>query len=281
MTIVLLEWGISISKTKQYFSIFIERQIKDAYTWLAQNSPNASKDPYDGTVKPEYSVFAPWHQGYFVVAYANRPVIANNALLVGGIENFIDVLKLTITNNEQTFIQLLNKYNVKYLIITATTYEKGTFDFLGFPYIEPIERIYGILDFNYGLKLDENSLDNFRLIGEFIGNNVNKRIKIYEYVKGAKLNIYVGKNKEVTLLLKPQTPYRRFFFKKKARTDSNGFVSFILPYAKVNGMVEAGEYEFFIDDKVFNISVSQDAIFEGKIFNINLAKINNKRIYLD
>ncbi|MCX7770583.1 MAG: hypothetical protein N2202_05815 [Proteobacteria bacterium] len=281
LIIVLSEWGISISKTKKYFSVFIEREIKDAYTWLSENTPKASKDPFDGTIKPEYSVFAPWHQGYFVVAYANRPVIANNALLVGGMESFIDVLKLMVTNSEQTFIQLLNKYNVKYLIISATTYERGTFDFLGFPYMEPIERIYGILDFNYGLKLDENSLDNFRLIGEFLGNNVNKRIKIYEYVKGANLRIHAGKNKEVTLLLKPKTPYRMFFFKKKSKTDDKGYVNFILPYAWVNGMVEADDYEIFVDDKKFNIGVSQDAVIEGKNFEIDITKLSKKRVYLD
>lgn len=281
LTIVLLEWGISIGRTKKYFSTFIEKEIRTAYTWLDKNSPKASKDPFDAEEKPEYSVYAPWHQGYFVVAYANRPVIANNALLVGGMESFIDVLKLTITNNEQTFIQLLNKYNVKYLIIPATTYEKGTYEFLGFPYMDPVERIYGILDFNYGLKLDENSLDNFRLIGEFLGNNINKRIKIYEYVKGAKLKVFAGKNKEVTILLKPQTPYRKFFFKKKTRTDSDGYANFVLPYSRVNGMVEASDYECYMDDKVFYIGVSNDAVIEGKSYNIDVTKLDKKRISLD
>lgn len=279
--VVFIEWGISISRTKQYFSTFIEKEIKTAYTWLAQNSPKASQDTYDGTEKPEYSVFAPWHQGYFVVEYANRPVIANNALLVGGMESFIDVLKLTITNSEQTFIQLLNKYNVKYLIIPATTYEKGTFEFLGFPYMEPIERIYGILDFNYGLKLDENSLSNFRLIGEFLGNNINKRIKIYEYVKGARLRVYAGKNKDITILLKPETPYRKFFFKQKGKTDDNGYAYFVLPYTNVNGIVRANDYEFFIDDKIFYISVSNDAVISGKTYNIDITKLTNRRIHLD
>lgn len=281
LIIVLTEWGISIGRTKKYFSTFIEKEIRTAYTWLEKNSPKASKDPFDAKEKPEYSVYAPWHQGYFVVAYANRPVIANNALLVGGMESFIDVLKLTITNSEQTFIQLLNKYNVKYLIIPATTYEKGTFEFLGFPYMEPIERIYGILDFNYGLKLDENSLENFRLIGEFLGNNINKRIKIYEYVKGANLKVFAGRNKEVTILLKPQTPYRKFFFKKKVKADSEGYASLVLPYSRINGMVEAGDYECYIDDKVFYIGVSNDAVIEGKVYNIDVTKLDKKRIYLD
>lgn len=278
--IFLLEWGISIGRTKKYFSIFIEKEIKQAYTWLSKNTPTASKDPFDSTTKPDYSVFATWDQGYFLVYYGQRPVIANNALLLGGMESFIDALKLTITTNEETFLQLLNKYKVKYLVINATKYEYGIFDFLNYPYMEPEERIYGILDFNYGLK-GENSLSNFRLIAEFLGNTINKRIKIYEYVKGANLKIYIGKNKKATIILKPETPLRKFVFKKVQTADKDGYIFLTLPYSQNQGMVKAPHYELYTDEKSFRFTLSEDSIIKGKSYFIDLTKIKGEPLYLD
>jgi asparagine N-glycosylation enzyme membrane subunit Stt3 len=268
---VIVDWGIQISRTKVYFSSIVYKEIRDAYTWLAKNTEKASESPFDARKKPDYSVFARWDQGYYMIYYGMKPVITNNALIIGGIENFIDCLKLTVTNSEQTFLQLLDKYKVRYLAIDATRYEHSIFDFLRFPYMEPEERIFGILDFNYGLK-GNNSLSNFRLLGEFLGNDINKRIKIYEYVKGAEVKIYVGNNKTVTLLLKPQTPLRKFFFKKVAKSDKDGYVIFNLPYAEKQGMVNAGAYELFVDDRVIKFTLSEEAVRNGKTFVIDTRK---------
>jgi len=268
---VIVDWGIQIGRTKKYFSTIVDKEIRDAYTWLAKNTEKASENPFDAKKKPDYSVFARWDQGYYLVYYGMKPVITNNALILGGMENFIDSLKLTVTNSEQTFLQLLDKYKVRYLAIDATRYEYSIFEFLRFPYMEPEERIFGILDFNYGLK-GENSLSNFRLIGEFLGKDINKRIKIYEYVKGADVKIYVGNNKKVTLLLKPQTPLRKFVFKKVVESDSNGYVIFKLPYAEMQGMVNAGDYELFVDNKVIKFTLSEEAIRRGKSYIIDARK---------
>ncbi len=268
---VIVDWGIQISRTRHYFSAILDKEIRDAYTWLARNTEKASYNPFDAKKKPDYSVFARWDQGYYMIYYGMKPVITNNALILGGMENFIDSLKLTITNSEQTFLQLLDKYKVRYLAIDATRYEYSIFEFLRFPYMEPEERIYGVLDFNYGLK-GENSLSNFRLIAEFLGDNINKRIKIYEYVKGADVKIYVGNNKTVTLFLKPQTPLRKFVFKKVAKSDSNGYVMFKLPYAEMQGMVNAGAYELFVDNKVIKFTLSDEAVRSGKNYIIDTRK---------
>lgn len=260
---VVTEWGVSVGKTKTYFSMFIERQIKDAYSWLSENTPLPSDSPFKTDVLPNYAVFAPWHQGYFLVYYGKRPVIANNALMLGGMENFIDNLKLTITNNEQTFMQLLDKYKIRYLAILATTYERSTYEFLGHPYMEPLERIYGVLDFNYGIKND-TSLERFRLIGEFVGNKENKRIKIYEYVKGAHVSFFIGKGKEAFLMVKPQTSYRKFIFKINRKADDNGYVHFTLPYSAKQGQIIAPPYELAVDNSVIKFFVTEDAILNGK-----------------
>lgn len=272
--------GVTI--TRKLFDGIIDTNLRNAYFWIRNNTPAPSKNVFDWKTKPDYTVYAPWHQGYYIVHFAQRPVFTNNALLVSNQEGFIDSVKIAITAEEDVFRSLLDKYNVKYIVIPGLTKDTGAFEFIRYPYIEPQYRIYGIL-FLFDGKYGDNYLGNYRLVGDFLNpKDGRKRNKIFEYVKGVHLKCYVGKSKEASILIKIKTPFQKIFFTQKNKAGSDGYVEFRVPYSStVQGMSFVESSTINYNGKEIPLNISEEAVVKGKSYEINLQKTDLKRINLD
>lgn len=268
--------------TRNIFDSIIDREIRNAFFWIRKNTPQASKDVFDWKTLPDYTVYVPWYHGYYLVHIAQRPVFTNNALLVSNQEGFIDSVKISITSHENVFRSLLDKYKVRYIVIPGISREYDAFKFINYPYIEPYQRIYGILFFFDG-KYGENYLGNYRLIGDFINpKDGRRRSKIFEYVKGANLKCYVGNSKEASILIKVKGPFQKILFTQKYKAGNDGYVNFKIPYSSgVQGMsfVESSVLNF--DGKEIPLYISEEAVFHGKSYEINLTKADHKRIEIN
>ncbi len=271
-----------VSLTKRLFDNIINTELRNAYIWMRNNTPLPSPSVFDYKTLPKYTVYAPWYQGYYLVHIAQRPVFANNALLVSNQEGFIDSVKISITNDLNVFSSLLDKYNVRYIVIPGVTYEFSSFEFIRYPYIDPPQRVFGALFLLDG-KFGKNYLGNFRLIADFI-NPVDgrKRVKIFEYVKGAKLKIHVGRDKEVSVNIKIRTPFQRIIFTQTEKGDNEGYVFFTIPYSTgVQGMTFTEHSVINIDSKKIPLYVSESAVLDGKSFEYNLVKAKPTGVNLD
>lgn len=279
---VIVGFVEGVTLTRRLFDGIIDTNLRNAYFWIRNNTPLPSKNVFDWKTKPEYTVYAPWYQGYYLVHIAQRPVFTNNALLVSNQEGFIDSVKISITAEEEVFKSLLDKYNVKYIVIPGLAKDTGAFEFIKYPYIEPQYRIYGIL-FLFDGKYGDNYLSNYRLVGDFLNpKDGRRRCKIFEYVKGAHIKCYVGKSKEASILIKIKTPFQKIFFTQKHKADSDGYVDFRIPYSStVQGMsfVESSAVNY--SGREIPLNISEEAVVKGKSFEINLQKTDLKRINLD
>ncbi|MCX7991294.1 MAG: hypothetical protein N2999_04550 [Proteobacteria bacterium] len=279
---VIISFTEGVYLTKNIFDSIINKDIRSAYLWLRNNTPKPSSNVFDWQKIPDYTVYAPWYQGYYLVHIAQRPVFTNNALLVSNQEGFIDSVKISITAEEEVFKSLLDKYNVKYIVIPGLGRDQGSFEFIRYPYIEPHQRIYGML-FLFDGKHGDNYMGNYRLIGDFINpEDQRKRVKIFEYVKGARLKAYLGKNKSASVIIKLRTPYQRIIFSQIYKADSSGFVSFTIPYSTgVQGMSFVETSTLNYDGKELPLYLSEEAVLKGKTFDIDLAKVGSKGVKLD
>jgi len=133
------------------------------------------------------------------------------------------------------------------------------------------------------------TLDHFRLVYES-ANTVSlykkdpkkevKEIKIFEYVKGAKIVGFVKAGIKVHLSTEISTNQNRKFIYQKDFQAEGGRFEFTVPYSTLGekGRVEgetkfdvfAAPYVININNKQFEVNVSEKDILEGRTINLNI-----------
>jgi dolichyl-phosphooligosaccharide-protein glycotransferase len=244
-----------------------------------------------------YGILARWDVGHDITYYSHRIPISNPFQQGMGSEDGNDIGEGTffLETNEEKADEYLDELKAKYVIadydsadpnglfISRVKWVQGNFN--GYwlegenPTKEPnkfdnsmIARLY-FLDGSEDtterdvdgqtLKFYIKPLDHFRLVYESKTASINdelKLIKIFEYVKGAKITGKANAELAISINLKTNQD-RELVYKKTISPSENGYFETIVPYE--------GSYTVKTGNKEKNIEVKEEDILNGKTIQIN------------
>ena len=131
------------------------------------------------------------------------------------------------------------------------------------------------------INLNISALERFRLLYESETTSTIfpngallkdiKTIKIFEYVKGAKIKGYASSGTKISLSLEITTNQDRKFIYENETTADNGVFEIMVPYStgkQEESDVLAGEYVIKIKDKIVKVKVLEQDVLQGKTIEI-------------
>lgn len=134
---------------------------------------------------------------------------------------------------------------------------------------------------NKKINLNISALERFRLLYESETTSTIfpngallkdiKTIKIFEYVKGAKIKGYAPSGTKISLSLEITTNQDRKFIYENETTADNGVFEIMVPYStgkQEESDVLAGEYVIKIKDKIVKVKVLEQDVLQGKTIEI-------------
>ena len=282
----------------------IKGYIHDAVLWLKKNTPSP-ENPYAPSVKPPYSVMARWDFAGWIEALAERPVVAT----LYGSETYglKESAAFHLAENEDEANKIMDVTGAKYFVAVKTIGALNTYaDILGISggdyakliddpntggkIYQPGRKYWNLVstrllfsdgaDMHLG-KLHLKGLDHYRLIYEsrerlnLSGFPIEvKKLKIFEYLQGASLEVITEPGKKVSIVSTVITNRGRLFkFKKEGRADSKGSVRFILPYSRqsrtgMTGLIKP--YTILSGENSLSIELSEEDVIEGRQLEISM-----------
>jgi len=259
----------------------------DSLVWLGENTPDPGKPP-------QYGIMTWWDYGNWILYISKRPVVANN-FQIGGDE----AARFFIEENETLANKIMDTRNARYIIMDMrmglNKFQNGNqitiqgtffgiadfagkdismyFDKNGFPNNNYFQTMYSKMH-----VFDGAGLKNYRMIYESkemhydILGNVSRNIKIFEYVKGAKIAGNVTPNEIVMLSGKIITNQKRIFgYTQKTIADEKGYFEFVVPYSK-GSPYKTRVFEdlmFTYGNETRSINVSENDILNGNTLLVN------------
>lgn len=230
--------------------------------WLKNNTPNPI---IEVGAPPSYAVHCIWDDSYKLVYYAKRPTIVNGSLTLSNRRAFLDHFIIMATDNLEEFLNLIERHKIKYLYYESHTKYLGSmyFNLLQKEYVLPIRRIYNIIGYRDGFYQD-SYLENFRIVYNEFNIKTKKQTKVFEYVKGAKINVKTKPYKEITISIKVTLDNGVFKYFQTKKADERGDITFIVPYSTNNdGVVKTDIYNIGDNNKVINISLTEEDVRDG------------------
>ena len=260
----------------------------DSLLWLRENTPDPGKPP-------QYGIMTWWDYGNWILYISRRPVVANN-FQIGGEE----ASRFYITPDETIANTIMDKRKARYVIVDrrmglnkfkqdGQLVLKGTFmaisSFADKNFETYLDK-YNLPNDNYFQTMyarmhvfDGNGLKNYRMIYESketyydLFDKPTKNIKIFEYVKGAKIEGKTSSNETVLLSGQITTNQeRKFDYLQETRADENGFYEFVVPYSgdsPYETRLLKG-YDLRYDNSNISINISENDILNGNIIKVNL-----------
>ncbi|MBU4076919.1 MAG: oligosaccharyl transferase, archaeosortase A system-associated [Euryarchaeota archaeon] len=279
---------------------------RDALIWMRNNTPETSY--YDNPREsPEYVVMAWADYGNWIEYVARRPVVANNfqAGIIAAAQYFTadsektanDILdqrraRYVIVDDETGFgfedivygkyghildIAGKNMSNYYYSFDVPAPNSIVKTNLLNNNYYNTIfARLY-LLDgssIENPLNIRDEGLSHYRLVYESNttgSNTINvKKIKIFEYVRGAMIRGTTSPNTILEIFVPVRTNTNRTFnYIVKTISDANGNFTLVVPYATEGTPYETGPinaYSMYINNvTVKNISISNKQILDGSL----------------
>lgn len=261
----------------------VTRDLFPALEWIKRNTP-PDKD---------YGIISRWDFGYWIVYIAERPAVTVNSGI--GIEASA---KFLTESDEDRFLELLGKNKVRYIIVSdfigalpsmaeIAGLDKRYFEFTALPdgSVAPPAAYYSLISTRLFLndgnsfKEDNKGLGHFRLIYESqnrlpaIGLNKDvRKIKVFEFVKGARLKGRTGTEKEINISLNlVSNQGRPFVYRSKTVSDKNGYFEIVAPYATEDGnySVKALQYMLTYNNKSKKISITGDQVVNGEEIEVS------------
>jgi dolichyl-diphosphooligosaccharide--protein glycosyltransferase len=259
----------------------------DSLIWLRENTPDPGKPP-------QYGIMTWWDYGNWILYISKRPVVSNN-FQIGGDE----AARFFIEDNETIANKMMDTRKTRYVImdlrmglnkvkngdqITIQGTFFGIVNFAG----KDISMYFdknGIPNNNYFQTMyskmyvfDGAGLKNYRMIYESkdmyydILDQPTSNIKIYEYVKGAKITGNVTSNETLMLSGKIITNQRRIFeYIQKTVADEKGYFDFVVPYSKGSPyrtrVLEGFTLKY--GNETRSINVSENDILNGNTIMVN------------
>lgn len=259
----------------------------DSLIWLRDNTPEIENEP-------QYGIMAWWDYGNWILYISRRPVVANN-FQIGGDES----AKFFITPDETYANTIMNKRKARYVIVEPRMgfnkfkqgdqyVIKGTF-----------KAVAGFADTDISLYLDKNNLPNqnyfqtmyarmhvfdgyglknYRMIYESNETNYNlfdkptRNIKIFEYIKGAKIIGKASSNNTAVISGQIITNQERIFdYMEEVKSNKDGIFELVVPYSTdspyktrlLNG------YNLRYDNSTIPVEVSENDVMRGNIIEMN------------
>lgn len=283
---------------------------RDSLVWLKNNTQATSY--YDAPDKnPEYSVMAWWDYGNWIEYVAQRPVVANN--FQAGVDiaaryfttdsekianDILDQRKAryVIVDDETGFgyrdfvygkfkqvIELAGKNMSNYAYsfdVPGPNYATRV-NLLNNTYYNTLYARLYLLDgssIDNPLKVRDVGLSHYRLVYESNTEGSNKigikKIKIFEYVRGARITGVTSPNTGLEISVPVRTNTNRTFnYTSKGVSDANGNFTLAVPYATEGTTYVTrpiNKYNLLIHDQVAkSMDVSNQQILEGSVIDID------------
>lgn len=289
----------------------------DSLMWVKNNTPTTSY--YDDPGKtPEYSIMAWWDYGNWVEYVARRPVVANNFqagiisaarfLTADSEKSANDILdqrktKYVIVDDETGFgykdlvygkyMQVIevagkNKSDYFYSIDVPAPNSAARISLLNNNYYSTIYARLYLLDgssIDNPLKVRDAGLSHYRLVFESNTEGSNKigikKIKIFEYVPGAKITGVTSPDTGIEISVPVSTNANRTFnYISKTVSDGKGNFTLVVPYSTEGTPYVTGpknRYNLLIRDQVVKtIGVSNQNVSEGSLIDIGYINDTDK-----
>ncbi len=264
-----------------------DRDLRDSFKWLKDNSPPTSY--FDAPDKPaEYGVMSWWDYGNWILYISQRPVVANN--FQTGID---DAAHFLTEPDEKTANEILGKRKVRYVITDAQMLKlkfssiamlagKNPEDYYGTSDDAPIRSVNAENKKFFAAMLsrlhvfDGDGLVHYRLIYESNTTAIRspdlKYIKIFEYVPGATIS---GKanDGEISITLNVITNQGRIFAYTQKVTARNGKYEIKVPYSTQGGKYGTKPLsDYIINDAGIAkaVSVNEQDVLEGREIQVDL-----------
>ena len=250
----------------------------DSLTWLKENTPDTG----------QYGIMTWWDYGNWILYISKRPVVANN-FQIGGDE----AARFFLAANETQANAIMDARKARYVVVDRRIglnkyiqdnqlVLKGTFiavaSFAGNDISMYLDK-YNLPNENYFQTMyarmhvfDGNGLKNYRIIYESNETYYNlfdkptKNIKIFEYVKGAKITGVTSPGTVVSLsgiIITNQE--REFGYIQKTTADNKGYFEFMVPYAG-NSLYKTRllkGYELRYNNLSRSVNISENDVLNG------------------
>lgn len=260
----------------------------DSLTWLRENTPGPGKPP-------QYGIMTWWDYGNWILYISKRPVVANN-FQIGGDE----AARFFIQPDEALANKIMDMREARYVVVdrrmglnkfmqNGQPVLKGTFmTILSFAdkNFETYLDKYNLPNDNYFQTMyarmhvfDGNGLNNYRMIYESKETYYNLfdrptgNIKIFEYVKGAKITGKASSNGTAFISGKITTNQERIFdYSQEAKADEKGYFEFTVPYSTDSSYETRLLKNYYLryDNSSISINISENDVLNGNIIKVNL-----------
>jgi dolichyl-diphosphooligosaccharide--protein glycosyltransferase len=259
----------------------------DSLIWLRENSPDPGKSP-------QYGIMTWWDYGNWILYISKRPVVANN-FQIGGDE----AARFFVEPEETIANRIMDMRKARYVIVDHRmglnkfqqgnqVVLKGTFMAIA-SFADKDIAIFldrnNLPNMNYARTMyarmhvfDGNGLKNYRMVYESnethndLLEKTTKNIKIFEYVKGAKITGNASSNG--TVLIKGQiiTNHHRIYdYLQETKADDKGYFELVVPYSQDSPYETRlfKDYNLKYDNSSIFIEVSENDIMYGNIIKVN------------
>lgn len=259
----------------------------DSLVWLKDNTPEINSEP-------QYGIMTWWDYGNWILYISKRPVVANN-FQIGGDE----AARFYVSQDESGANTIMDQRNSRYVIVDyrmgLNKFRQGNQVVLKGAFMA----IASFADKDFAMYLDKNNLPNrnyletmYARMHVFDGNGLKnyrmiyeskdalydlfdrptKNIKIFEYVKGAKITGKASSNETVIISGKIITNRMRFFeYYQETKADASGDFEFIVPYSieQTNKTRLLNSYKLIYGNTNLSVNVSENDVLSGNTIKVN------------
>lgn len=187
-----------------------------AAQWLRENTPPTSGF-LDTSRTPEYAILSTWSQGHLLEYVARRPTVVDNFGDDLGGDNFEQSLAY-FKSSEQEAVKIAEQLGVRYIMTTLFVTNED------------------VQSMAYRFYHNGSGFHHHRLVymtpkSPGVDNQAPPMVKIFEYVKGARLVGHAPVGQEVKARLNYHFGGRKGVFMTSAVADASGRYALQLPYA--------------------------------------------------
>ncbi len=276
---------------------FLSRGEYETYIWIKENTPKTSSyNNVDLEIKPEYGIMAFWDLGHFIEYLSERPATVNP--YGKGVDRMCDFF---LAKNEKEANMVMEKSNCRFVISQdllllvealrkiSLRYPEEAYRLLEYdgplvriPKGEYLSLMGNCLHLHDGSQpiipdLDIPGVSQYRLIYEspeysdftyFGGPGSTSRMKVFEYVKGARYRGRTNPLEEIEISLPLiSNAGRRFLYRNVIKADEKGEFEVILPYATENSpyqTVSEEPYKLKVGEREISLKVTEEEVMNGR-----------------
>jgi len=274
-------------------------EVYASYEWLRDSTETTSYFA-EPTKKPEYGVMSFWHNGHFIVYIGRRPAVVTN--FGADAPNFDISNRFILSQTEEEANKILTEYNVRYIycdynpyyIFNAAKYlnrdVREYFDIYhtkmlkGVPGSAMFLKEKGVQAFYYRLHKfcgcavyyqDTNYIEPIRH-SRLVYLLISPSIKIFEYVKGAKIKGKTGPFVPVIFEVSVNLPNIIFTWVDSLLSDKDGNFIITCPYT-----TDTLPAFVILDHDTLAVSITDESVLNGDtlVLPFSTKKMKNSKFF--